>query len=82
VPGKPLLYVTTDVFLSHFNLKSLSDLPNSEELASAGLIDSRLDRSIFGTNKFAKDDLDKQSKEDIFTNIDDMLSGTLNQKDN
>ncbi|NBT38178.1 MAG: SMC-Scp complex subunit ScpB [Proteobacteria bacterium] len=82
IPGKPLLYVTTDVFLSHFNLKSLSDLPNSEELASAGLIDSRLDRSIFGTNKFAKDDLDKQSKEDIFTNIDDMLSGTLNQKDN
>ena len=80
IPGKPLLYVTTDVFLS--NLKSLSDLPNSEELASAGLIDSRLDRSIFGTNKFAKDDLDKQSKEDIFTNIDDMLSGTLNQKDN
>jgi segregation and condensation protein B len=57
-------------------------LPNSEELASAGLIDSRLDRSIFGTNKFAKDDLDKQSKEDIFTNIDDMLSETLNQKDN
>jgi len=49
---------------------------------SAGLIDSRLDRSIFGTNKFAKDDLDKQSKEDIFSNIDDMLSETLNQKDN
>ncbi|CAN1595327.1 scpB Chromosome segregation and condensation protein B [Candidatus Pelagibacterales bacterium] len=82
IPGKPLLYVTTDTFLSHFNLKSLSDLPNSEELASAGLIDSRLDRSIFGTNKFAKDDLDKQSKEDIFSNIDDMLSETLNQKDN
>ena len=82
IPGKPLLYVTTDTFLSHFNLKSLSDLPNSEELASAGLIDSRLDRSIFGTNKFAKDDLEKQSKEDIFSNIDDMLSGTLNQKDN
>jgi segregation and condensation protein B len=51
-------------------------------LASAGLIDSRLDRSIFGTNKFAKDDLDKQSKEDIFSNIDDMLSDTLNKKEN
>ena len=35
-----------------------------------------------GSLKFAKDDLDKQSKEDIFTNIDDMLSETLNQKDN
>jgi segregation and condensation protein B len=77
-----LLYVTTDTFLSHFNLKSISDLPSSEELASAGLIDSRLDRSIFGTNKFAKDDLDKQSKEDIFSNIDDMLSDTLNKKEN
>ncbi|MEY3811577.1 MAG: hypothetical protein RIT11_659 [Pseudomonadota bacterium] len=89
IPGKPLLYVTTDTFLSHFNLKSLSDLPNSEELASAGLIDasaglidSRLDKSIFGTNKFAQDDLEKLSKEDIFSNIDDMLSGTLNKKDN
>ena len=77
IPGKPLLYVTTDTFLSHFNLKSLSDLPNSEELASAGLIDSRLDRSIFGTNKFAQDDLEKVSKEfgvptvtDIHTNED------------
>jgi segregation and condensation protein B len=81
IPGKPLLYVTTDTFLSHFNLKSLSDLPNSEELASAGLIDSRLDKSIFGTNKFAKDDLETQSKDDIFSNIDDMLSQTLEKKE-
>ena len=41
-----------------------------------------LDKSIFGTNKFAQDDLEKVSKEDIFSNIDDMLSGTLNKKDN
>ena len=27
VPGKPILYVTTDDFLSHFNLQRLSDLP-------------------------------------------------------
>ena len=30
VPGKPLQYVTTDDFLSHFNLQNLSDLPNVE----------------------------------------------------
>ena len=35
VPGKPLQYVTTDDFLSHFNLQKLSDLPNIEELTSA-----------------------------------------------
>jgi len=53
VPGKPIQYVTTDDFLSHFNLQKLSDLPNIEELTSAGLIDNvNIDTSIFGTGKF------------------------------
>ena len=53
VPGKPIQYVTTDELLSHFNLQKLSDLPNVEELTSAGLIDAgNVDSSIFGTGKF------------------------------
>ena len=28
VPGRPIQYVTTDDFLSHFNIQKLSDLPN------------------------------------------------------
>jgi segregation and condensation protein B len=32
VPGKPLLYGTTQKFLEHFGLKSLDDMPKSEEL--------------------------------------------------
>ena len=40
VPGKPIQYSTTDDFLSHFNIQKLTDLPNIEELSSAGLIDS------------------------------------------
>lgn len=31
-PGKPVLYATTDNFLKRFNLKSLNDLPDYEEL--------------------------------------------------
>lgn len=31
-PGKPVLYATTDNFLKRFKLKSLSDLPDYEEL--------------------------------------------------
>ncbi len=77
VPGKPIQYVTTDEFLSHFNLQKLSDLPNIEELTSAGLIDSgRVDPSIFGTNKFMKEQ-NIEKKEDMHSNIDDMLSRTL-----
>lgn len=78
IPGKPLAYGTTDSFLSHFNLNSIEDLPNSQELMAAGLIDSRVDSSIFGTSKFVKED-DESLKENIFTNIDDMIGDTLNE---
>ena len=77
VPGKPIQYVTTDEFLSHFNLKKLTDLPNVEELTSAGLIDGgNIDESIFGTGKFFKEQV-KDKKEDIYSNIDDMLNQSL-----
>jgi segregation and condensation protein B len=32
LPGKPLLYGTTDSFLDHFAVKNLDELPNSQEL--------------------------------------------------
>lgn len=32
LPGRPLLYATTQFFLEHFNLKSLSELPAFDEL--------------------------------------------------
>jgi segregation and condensation protein B len=81
VPGKPLLYITTDDFLSHFNLKKLTDLPNIEELQSAGLIDSSsVDSSIFGTGKFYQEQ-EVEKKENIYSNIDDMLNQSLESDD-
>ena len=81
VPGKPIQYVTTDDFLSHFNLQKLSDLPNVEELTSAGLIDSgNVDTSIFGTGKFYKEQIEEK-KENIYSNIDDMLNQSLKPED-
>ena len=81
VPGKPIQYVTTDDFLSHFNLQKLSDLPNVEELTSAGLIDNvNIDSSIFGTGKYFKEQTEEK-KENIYTNIDDMLIRSLKSKE-
>ena len=37
-PGRPLTWVTTDEFLSHFGLDNLADLPGVEELKAAGLL--------------------------------------------
>tara|TARA_B100001093_G_scaffold499518_1_gene548848 strand:- start:684 stop:1385 length:702 start_codon:yes stop_codon:yes gene_type:complete len=77
VPGKPILYVTTDNFLSHFNLQKLSDLPTVDELGAAGLIDSSsVDNAIFGSGKFFKEK-QEDKKEDIYSNIDEMLNSTL-----
>ena len=81
VPGKPIQYMTTDDFLSHFNLQKLSDLPTVDELGAAGLIDStNIDNAIFGTGKFYREK-HGDKKEDIYSNIDEMLSSTLENKD-
>ena len=80
-PGKPIQYVTTDDFLSHFNLQKLSDLPTVDELGAAGLIDNtNIDNSIFGTGKFYKEK-QEDKKEDIYSNIDEMLSSTLDSEE-
>ncbi len=81
IPGRPIQYITTDDFLSHFNLQKLSDLPTVDELGAAGLIDStNIDNSIFGTGKFYKEkEVDKN--EDIYSNIDEMLNSTLDSEE-
>src|SRR5436309_38150 len=37
IPGRPLLYETTDFFLDHFGLRNLDELPNVEELRTRQL---------------------------------------------
>ena len=81
VPGKPIQYITTDDFLSHFNLQKLSDLPTVDELGAAGLIDStNIDNAIFGTGKFYREKQDDK-KQDIYSNIDEMLISTLDTEE-
>ena len=41
-PGRPVLYGTSQVFLEHFGLENLSDLPGISDLKAAGLLDARL----------------------------------------
>ncbi|WP_095012828.1 SMC-Scp complex subunit ScpB [Tsuneonella mangrovi] len=39
VPGRPVIYATTQEFLAHFGLESRRDLPGIDELKAAGLLD-------------------------------------------
>lgn len=46
IPGRPLLYETTQFFLDHFGLRNLDELPNVEELRARNLPRAR--RSVAG----------------------------------
>jgi len=74
VPGKPIQYATTDNFLNHFNVQKLSDLPTIDELGAAGLIDtSAIDKSIFGTGKFFKEQSINEKQKYIYEDIDEAI---------
>jgi len=81
VPGKPIQYATTENFLNHFNIQKLSDLPTIEELGSAGLIDtSSIDKSIFGTGKFFKEQSIEEKKNNIYEDIDEAIKKTPDEE--
>ena len=48
-PGRPVTWVTTEAFLTHFGLGDRRDLPGIEELKAAGLIGPRPDISLAET---------------------------------
>ncbi|MDC0525313.1 SMC-Scp complex subunit ScpB [Pelagibacteraceae bacterium] len=74
VPGKPIQYTTTENFLNHFNVQKLSDLPTIDELGSAGLIDtSSIDKSIFGTGKFFKEQSIAEKQNTIYDDIEEAI---------
>ena len=87
VPGRPILYGTTDLFLDHFNLTNIADLPNLEELKAAGLLDNRIPDDFEKSNSEMavdviekEEDLDKQKTEE-YEKIDDILSENLNENE-
>lgn len=45
LPGRPLLYQTTDLFFEHFGINSIDDLPNASELRRVKLPEPKEDAS-------------------------------------
>ena len=62
VPGRPSLYATTKTFLDYFSLKSLSDLPSSDEFLLPEQVDNQLNvLSSETNNRPTKDNSPQQS---------------------
>ena len=59
IPGKPALWVTTELFMEHFGIEKMSDLPNKDELKASGFLDKRSAiatiTDIAGKNDFIED---------------------------
>ena len=41
IPGKPALWVTTDLFMEHFGIENIADLPSKDELKASGFLEKR-----------------------------------------
>ena len=75
IPGKPVLWATTELFIEHFGLNDLNDLPRKDELKASGFLDKRA--AIATISDLAKNDetlveqLNEDSEED--NNLDDFI---------
>jgi segregation and condensation protein B len=63
-PGRPVTWVTTEQFLTHFGLADRRDLPGVEELKAAGLIGPRPDVTLAETVIPEQETADADEQED------------------
>ena len=69
-PGRPVTYGTTEHFLIHFGLESISDLPGLDDLKGAGFLDGRLPQGFTVPMPSDNPDLTEDEDplgEDLFT---------------
>ena len=81
VPGRPILWETTDDFLLHFGLGALDNLPGIEEMKSSGLLNDNFASMNIQelTDDLEKDEafVDEENNED--ENLDDFTQSQLTQ---
>jgi len=75
IPGKPTLWLTTDLFLEHFSLENITSLPNKDELKANGFFDKR--SSIATIGDIANNEsgvINEEASDEDSVNLDDFIS--------
>ena len=81
VPGRPILWGTTDDFLLHFGLGTLDNLPGIEEMKSSGLLNDNFASMNIQelTDYLDKDEAFVEDESDESENLDDFTQSQLTQ---
>ena len=58
LPGRPILYETTNEFLDYFGLSSTKDLPNMEDIINGVTVEEDDNKDLY-TSKYAEDTIKK-----------------------
>ena len=74
IPGKPTLWSTTDLFLEHFELHSLSDLPNKDELKASGFLEKRSAIATITDLASKENELDQENLTEEIESLDDFIT--------
>jgi segregation and condensation protein B len=83
-PGRPVTWGTTEAFLDHFGLESLSDLPGIDDLKAAGLLDTRPAIQVYGARAGAEERVaDADAEDDADDDTDDVenIEGCEDEED-
>jgi len=77
IPGKPVLWSTTETFLEHFGINNLEDLPNKDELKASGFLEKRSAIATI-TDIAGKDDIvEDENFEDETETLEDFIPETV-----
>ena len=70
-PGRPLTWVTTNNFMDHFGLESMTDLPGLDDLKASGLLDRRPAIDTIPDTKDLFDNADLDAAEELADDDDE-----------
>ena len=73
IPGKPALWVTTELFMEHFGIENMSDLPSKNELKASGFLEKRSAIATITDIANKNDQMEEQEIEEEET-LDDFIS--------
>ena len=65
IPGKPALWVTTELFMEHFGIENISDLPSKDELKASGFLEKRSAIATITDIAGKNEEIEAQEPDDI-----------------